>query len=114
MKKIISIVPLFLFLAQNVNALSYSETIVADGPISYWRFGEKNPSDPAVDVTGKNDGEYANGVALRESGALENDSDTAATFDGIKQYVVARNPFFGTGTTNFSFEFWMKTTMFGG
>jgi hypothetical protein len=55
---------------------------------------------------GANDGAYLNGVTLGIAGAIGGDADTAATFDGVNDYVsVARQI-----SNDFSIEFWFKST----
>jgi hypothetical protein len=91
------------------NLLSaYSDTIVADGPLGYWRLGESDPSQPAMDSSGNgNDGAYMGGVTLGKPGAIANDDDTAAGFDGATGFVDI--PSMGTFDLNnqFSLEAWV-------
>jgi len=91
------------------NLLSaYSDTIVADGPLGYWRLGESDPSQPAMDSSGNgNDGAYMGGVTLGMPGAIANDNDTAAGFDGASGFVDI--PSNGTFDLNnqFSLEAWV-------
>ena len=65
----------------------------------------------AADSKGSNTGDYVNGVTLGAAGALAGDANTAATFDGVNDYVQA------VGTTGLpvgaslrSVEMWFKTT----
>ncbi len=65
----------------------------------------------AVDTTGTNTGDYFNGPALGVPGALANDDDTAARFDGVSDYVRVPAPIglpVGAGTR--SVEMWVKTS----
>ena len=45
----------------------------------------------AADSKGTNTGDYENGVTLGAAGALAGDTNTAATFDGVNDYVQMRN-----------------------
>jgi hypothetical protein len=65
---------------------SYSTAVLASNPVSYWRLGESGGAT-AVDEMGTNPGSYANGVALGGLGAVWNDSDRAASFDGVNDQV---------------------------
>jgi len=60
----------------------------------------------ADDSQGTNDGTYTNGVTEGASGALPGDSDTAATFDGVDDYVSLTRQI----SDNFSIELWFKST----
>ncbi len=63
-------------------ASSYESTVLADGPVGYWRLGEASGPN-AFDASGNAyHGTYQGGVALGIAGALATDSDTAAEFDG--------------------------------
>ena len=46
----------------------------------------------ALDSKGDNHGAYVNGVTRGVAGALPSDSDTAASFDGVNDYVQVLNP----------------------
>ena len=65
----------------------------------------------AVDSKGSNTGDYINGVATAVAGALANDITTAATFDGVNDYVqVANTTGVPVGATARTFELWFKTS----
>jgi hypothetical protein len=86
----------------------YSDTVVADAPLGYWRLGESDPSQPAMDSSGNgNNGTYNGNVTLGLPGALVNDSATAAGFDGASSFVDI--PSGGTFSLNnsFSLEAWV-------
>jgi hypothetical protein len=60
----------------------------------------------AADSKGTNPGEYFDGPTLGATGAISGDSNTAAQFDGVRDYVsVARQI-----QDNFTIEFWFKST----
>ena len=68
----------------------YRSAVADDRPDSYWRLGESQGTGAASDVLvnlGKDRGEYKNGVALAQAGALPGTGDTAASFNGTSHYV---------------------------
>ncbi|HLY26038.1 MAG TPA: LamG-like jellyroll fold domain-containing protein, partial [Aggregatilineales bacterium] len=65
---------------------TYAQTILADGPISYWRLGEKSGTT-ALDSADTNNGTTTGGVTPGVPGAIANDPDTAMTFDGTTGYI---------------------------
>jgi len=104
------VVPVVLCLGLALPALGspYSDTILADNPAGYWRLGE-SAGVTAVDEMGSNDGTYLNGVTLGQPGAIADDSDLAAGFDGVDDktdipWSATLNP------PSFSFECWAKYT----
>jgi len=65
----------------------------------------------AVDSKGSNTGDYKNGVTLGAAGALSGDTNTAAQFDGINDYVqMTSTTGLPTGASVRSTELWFKTT----
>jgi Concanavalin A-like lectin/glucanases superfamily len=87
----------------------YAAAVVADKPVGLWRLGE--PAGPvAYDYWGGYNGDAGTTpVAFGTPGALLNDADTAASFDGAATkieipYTAALNP------TNFTVEVWAKVT----
>ncbi|HEX8857603.1 MAG TPA: N,N-dimethylformamidase beta subunit family domain-containing protein [Actinomycetes bacterium] len=87
---------------------SYKSTVLGEsGLVSYWRLGERSGAT-AGDSKGTNNGTYINGVILGTSGAIANDPDTAATFNGTNQRVSL--PLLPTGVTNFTVEGWTYLT----
>lgn len=70
----------------------YSSTILADGPIGYWRLGESQTTAIATEATGSGrDGGYTRGVTSGVPGAIAGDPDTAASFDGLTAAVSVPN-----------------------
>lgn len=65
----------------NIAVNGYAGTILADGPVGYWRLGEASGATTAVDETGNgHDGTYVGGPTLGVSGAVVNDDNTAVDF----------------------------------
>jgi glucose/arabinose dehydrogenase/PKD repeat protein len=90
---------------------SYSSTIMANAPLSYWRLGETSGTT-AVDQTGAHSGTYFGGPTLGVAGAIVGDANTAVTLNGTSQYVTVPDstPFRFAGTAPFSVEVWFKHT----
>jgi hypothetical protein len=66
---------------------SYSSTVLADSPLAYWRLGESSGAT-AADASGNGrTGNYVNSPTLGAGGALGSDPNTAASFNGIDEYV---------------------------
>ena len=85
---------------------AYSDKVLADGAVAYWRLNETSGTT-AVDLKGGNNGTISGGVTLNQPGALV-DGDKAMTFDGNTGKITG-----GTFTISaaFSVEAWMKTTL---
>ncbi len=65
----------------------------------------------AVDSKGSNTGDYMNGPTLGVPGALSGDTNTAAQFDGVNDYVqMTGTTGLPVGATVRSTELWFKTT----
>jgi hypothetical protein len=60
---------------------AYADLVRADGPVAYWRLGDSAGSETAEDDIGDNDGSLLDGVSLGVPGAIQDDPDTAASFD---------------------------------
>lgn len=66
----------------------YTHEVADDANVvSYWRLGEAAGQSTAKDAKGLADGTYAGGVTLGTRGFVQNDADTAVTFDGTSGYV---------------------------
>jgi large repetitive protein len=87
----------------------YSDAVLADNPVSYWRLDETSGTT-AADSKGSNPGTYTNGPTLGQAGALPDTiNNKAASFDGVNDnvnvpYTAALN------TAQFTLEFWAKPT----
>lgn len=92
--------------------LAYFQVVAMDMPQAYWRLDEPVGSTTAHDATGNgHDGTYTGGVTLASPGAIANDADTAATFDGTSGYIDVKNAFQFAGTTTFTLEAWLKPNL---
>jgi hypothetical protein len=87
----------------------YSDAVLADTPVSYWRLDETSGTT-AADSKGSSPGTYTNGPTLGQAGALPDTiNNKAAAFDGVNDnvnvpYAAALN------TAQFTLEFWAKPT----
>lgn len=95
----------------NPAAPTYSDVVLEDSPVSYWRLGESS-GVTAVDEQGVNDGGYTNTPTLGVTGAIADDADTAVSFDGSTEYVHLGAAL--SGDTTYSLECWFKTGYTGG
>ncbi|HMH58850.1 MAG TPA: LamG domain-containing protein [Galbitalea sp.] len=83
------------------------------GIVSQLRLGELtlNGSVTAADSVGSNNAAYSNGVVQGATGELPNDSNTAATLDGVNDYIrAATTSGLPTGASARTVELWFKTT----
>jgi hypothetical protein len=91
--------------------LAYFQVVAADMPLAYYRLDEASGTT-AHDVTGHgNDGTYTGGYTLGVPGAIANDADTAASFDGNTGYVDVKNAFAFAGKVPFTLEAWLKPSI---
>lgn len=87
---------------------SYKSTVLADGPVAYWRLDEASGTT-AADQLSAHPGTYTAGPTLAQSGALVGDSDTAIKTNGSSQYVSI--PYSAAlNTAQFSVEVWAYPT----
>ncbi|MFN8483698.1 MAG: LamG domain-containing protein [Anaerolineae bacterium] len=85
-------------------ATVYSALILADNPVGYWRFGESGGA-AAWDERGTYNAVYVGGPGLGQPGAIPNDPNPAAAFNGAGQYV--QGPYSpNLNTATFSAEVW--------
>lgn len=63
-------------------------------------------SAAAIDSKSANNGSYVGGPTVGVTGAIAGDSNTAASFDGVDDYVTAARQI----ADDFSIEFWFKST----
>jgi hypothetical protein len=86
---------------------SYKDTVLASGPVSYWRLGESSGLS-AADSTGADTGTYANSPGLGRPAALAADSDTSVGFDGVDDAVDVPDSAALDITGPISVEAWIK------
>jgi hypothetical protein len=108
---------IFGYIAQGIwptavlsSLLSYSQQILLDGPVAYWRLGESSGTT-ATDEIGSHNGTYAGSPTLGQAGAIVNDDNTAINLNGSSQYVqISDDPELDINNQDFCVEFWYKTT----
>ena len=87
----------------------YSDEVLVDNPVAYWRLGEPNGDSIAIDEKGTYNGTYIGSPLGGVAGALAD--NTAVTFNGSSQYVRAANgSSLAFPNTTFSVEFWFKAS----
>lgn len=90
--------------------LTYAETVLADGPLSYWRLDDKAAQPASALGSQNNKGTYTTAVP-GAPGLIFGDTNTAATFDGTNSGVHMGDIFAFTGDTPYSVEAWIKPTL---
>jgi hypothetical protein len=92
---------------QGPPSTSYRATVLGESSLAaYWRLGETTGT-AAADSKGTATGTYVNGVTLGTQGAVINDPNAAATFNGTNQRVSLPAI---TTATDFSIEGWSYLT----
>lgn len=86
----------------------YVAAVLADAPVGYWRFGDRDTTEARDESAGGLAGEYQNGVALGVGGAIQGDQDGAARLDGEDDHVTFGDRFDFPGYAPFSFELWLR------
>jgi len=93
---------------------SYNQLVMENGPIGYWRLGD-NSTSSAVDSSGNgNNGSYVGSVDVGITSAIENDSDTAANFDGSDEYVLIAPNADLANIESGTIQMWIKADDLGG
>jgi hypothetical protein len=84
---------------------AYASAVLADGPVAYWRLGEKAGTSVARDETGKHDAQY-DGCMLGAPGIVA--GDTAASFAADASSIVLPIGLDFAGTAPFTIEAWIN------
>jgi hypothetical protein len=85
--------------------LTYAQTVLCDEPAAYWRFEELDPPE-ATDELGIHPAQYVGTMTLGAEGVA---GSRAATFHANGQgYVLVGDVFDFVGTSEFTFEAWVK------
>jgi hypothetical protein len=85
---------------------AYATAVLADHPVAYWRLGDSGSI--ARDELGMHDGNYNAGVTTGVAGALVDDPDHAADFDGVTGEVTTTTGISFPGTAPFTLEIWVN------
>ena len=93
---------------------NYSSTVLADGPVSYWRLGEQSGTT-ALDIgTGANNGTFTGGYTLGVNGAIVSDTNDAVGFNGSTGYVSVPDKANLDLTGDMTLEMWAKPGLLNG
>jgi hypothetical protein len=84
----------------------YSATVLADGPVSYYRFEEASGTVASDSSGNANDGLHVNGVAVGQPG-LSPDLGFALYYDGLNDFTQTAN----VVGDDFSLEAWFNTSV---
>lgn len=91
-------------------ALDYAGQVIADGPSLYWRYDEQTGAwaqDKSGPTTTGLNGIYQNGIARNAAGAIAGSTSTAASLDGVNDYVYSDQ--LRPGPTSYTIETWFNT-----
>jgi hypothetical protein len=94
-------------------SLTYTQTVLADSPVGYYRLGEPSGTSAADAGSLGTAGVYVAAPTLAVAGAIFSDANTAVTFDGISQRVTIGASTI-TGTDNWTLECWVKCASWAG
>ena len=95
-------------LLKTISPATYSSTVLADSPISYWRLGETSGTN-ANDEAGSNDGTYISTPTLGATGLLTGDTDKAVELNGTDEWVtVEDHSTLDQGAGPLSWELWYQ------
>jgi hypothetical protein len=97
----------FTFEARNTSA--YSQVVLGDNPLSYWRLNESTGT-VAADATGARNAAYVNGPTLGTASGVTGGGTTARFVYGNWSSVDAGDAFDFTGLAPFSAECWLQRT----
>ena len=89
---------------------AYSDKVIADGAVAYWRLGETSGTVARSEV-GSFDGTISGGVTLNQPGALS-DGNTAMAFNGTTGAITIAA--FNLPVAPVSIEGWFKSSMING
>jgi len=92
---------------------SYSTTVQADSPVSYWRMDETSGST-MVDAQNSDSGTYQGGFTLAQPPLIQPASGTSVSFNGSTGYATASTLTALQGDNTRSVELWFQTTNNGG
>lgn len=91
-----------------LDGVRYRQGVLADAPVGYWRLGEPAGTSTAPDESGgAHAGSYV-GATAQAPGLLKGDSDAAAAFDGINDYVTIPDAVALRPTAQVTVEAWIS------
>ncbi len=89
-------------------AITYSDLVIADNPISYWKLSETTGTT-AVDQQNRNSATYVGSPTLGASGAISDGTKAITLGPGTDQYAI-KSEFTSFPTTAITVEFWMRSS----
>lgn len=89
---------------------NYSEKVLEDAPLGYWRLGETAGTNADDSSGNNNDGTYQNSPTLGQAGLIENDPDLAVLFDGTDDQCDFPNNLF-LSSNRPTIEVWIKPSV---
>ena len=97
----------WLLCSASAQATPYTDAVLGDSPLAYWRLGDAGPS--AADATGNgHTGSSSAGVTFGSGSLLSGDpSNTSITLDDQDRITVTGFEKFGVGATGYTVEFWV-------
>ncbi|HEU5348993.1 MAG TPA: LamG-like jellyroll fold domain-containing protein [Ktedonobacterales bacterium] len=93
---------------------TYSFTVLADGPVSYWRLGEQSGTTAFDSGMGANNGTFTGGYTPGVAGAISSDTNTAVGFNGATGYVSVPDNANLDITGDLTIEVWAKPGLLNG
>ena len=87
------------------SGLDYSQEVLADNPISYWKLGETSGTQ-AVDSAGSNHGTYTGGVTLNQA-SIPGSATPSVLLNGSSGYVDCGTPASLNITSAWTLEAWV-------
>jgi hypothetical protein len=91
----------------------YAAAVLADGPLLYYRFGEKSGAPAKDEVSGTTTPYPLTGITYGTPGNLAGDPDTAVTTDGSGSLDVTQGAAEFDGVQAFSVEAWVSASPTG-
>ncbi len=73
------LIGIFFFMAQG-QALSYTDQVLSNNPVAYWKLGDLSGSSASTELAGSENASYSGTFSLGQEGAVSGDS--AASFNG--------------------------------
>jgi RHS repeat-associated protein len=89
---------------------AYAATVLADGPVAYYRLDDSSGTAAADSSGGGQTGGYSGTYTLAQAGGLLNDGDKAVALSNSNGLVTAPDAFMPTGNNARTIEAWVKTT----
>ncbi len=91
---------------------AYSHSVLAEGPVAYYRLDESGGATMCDSSTSKNDGSYnASGITYGVPGALSGDPDSAVAANGTPGVIGVSNAYSPiAGNSSFTLEGWFRST----